>query len=196
MANEEKQSLIFNVQLVKIEWNGGANTHRFINKTGFINYSGAYWFAQDDVQGQILNIGSVTEKSGEVSTNDLTLSMTAFLNGQILSGTYADTKVTIYEGYRDVNNGFIYKGESVWRISEYENQGGLSGTVNFVLVLDGVYKIKNKSKPLTYSGESQKILTSTTDTGFRYISAAVVSVGAAGGSQQQIINYNGMNDEY
>ena len=158
-------------QLIKIEWNNGM-VYRYCSTLGFINYLGEVYLDSDDIQGQIISIGDYSEKSGEISNLDITLTQKIGLQTILNAGNHEYAKVTIIEGNNYDN--FVPFKTTTWRIMAIDNDGGLDKTVTLVLSNEALGNMLNKGDTPTYSVESQKYIigTTITDTGFRYISDA------------------------
>lgn len=192
MANENKSEIIGSCALVKIEWNGGATNHYYCVALGYVNYASQNWIDGDETQGQILTIGDLSEKAGEVPNRDMSMVQTATIQGFIEAGTWINSRVTIIEGNRDpVTNTFTAFNTSYWRMFDIPSDNGLGEEISFTLSSEALGDVLNKADAWTYSANSQAQLLGAgiTDTGFRFISNTSGSNGTAG-SPEVIRGYN------
>lgn len=201
MANENQAEYIGSCALVKIEWNNGATIHYYITALGYVSYSSQTWIDGDDTQGQILSVGDLVEKSGEVPNRDISLLQTATIQGFIEAGTWNNSRVTIIEGNRDpATNVFTAFNTSYWRLFDIPEDNGLGEPISFTMASEALGDILNKSDAWTYSVNSQAQILGAgiTDTGFRYISNTSGASGTAGSPgiiSGGSLNYNDMNQQ-
>lgn len=182
MANENQAEYIGACALIKIEW-GNGTTHRYITALGYVNYGSEIWIDGDDTQGQLLAVGDLIEKSGEVPYRDFTITETATIQGIIEGGYWENSRVTIIEGNRDpATTTFTAFTTSYWRIADLPEDKGLGESATFTLSSEALAESLNHGDTPTYSANTQALLLGTgiTDTGFRYISNTTSTDGTAG----------------
>ncbi len=159
------------LELVEISYPSGIV--RMLKGPGIVVALSNTWPSADATWGQILALGSRSERAGEISNRDLTLRLTSAVRSQLWYGATRWPQVRIWEASRDPITGAVDVAADPWIgfVDAVEAEDGFDGSVTLTLVSNAAILREPDAGALTSTTSQNRFVTG--DTAFDFISGPV-----------------------
>ncbi len=159
------------VELVEIAW--PSETVYMLRGPGGCFAMGQNWLALSETWGQVMGLSGRTQRAGEISNRDLTITLTASVWGQLTYGALRWHRVRIWEAARDPATGAIEVAADPWVGFIDMPQGVLrrNHPVTLTLVSSAALMREPDAAAIVSSNGRARFVSG--DTAFRRISAPV-----------------------